>query len=295
MAGGAVVDAPAFTLRIVDSIWGSFQIKFVPAFLDTLAVNYGAGVRLADFAANPEAARSAINGWVDQETEDRIKDLLPVGSIDSNTAFVLVNAVYFHAGWQFPFEAAETLSATFHGAAGDAQVDLMKSDHLIGYAEGDGWQAVDIPYAGSQLSMTAILPADIKAFEAKLSGDQLVGVVGALHPADVNLSIPKFTIAGASFSLKTALQARGMTNAFGDGADFSGITTAQPVQLADVYHQAFVAVDEKGTEAAAATAGFGEFTSATTPATIVLDRPFVFFIRDRPTGAVVFLGRLLAP
>ena len=293
---GTTSDGPGFVLRVVNSLWGAPQIRFEPSFLDTLAVNYGAGVRLTDFAANPEAARTAINGWVDQQTEDRIKELLPSGSIDPSTVFVLVNAVYFHAGWLVPFEPASTHPATFHSAAGDVQVDMMSQSGELTYAEGDGWQAVEIPYAGRALSMVAVLPTDLGAFEAKLTGAALGSIVGAFQAADVTLSLPKFKIDGGSFSLKAALQARGMTDPFTDAANFSGISTSTPIALRDVYHQAFVAVDEKGTEAAAATAVVGVGLAALNKhATVVLDRPFVFLIRDRQTGAVVFLGRFLGP
>jgi serpin B len=287
-------DGPAFVLRIVNSMWGAPQTKFEPAFLDTLAVDYGAGVRLTDFSADPEAARSTINAWVDQQTEDRIKELLPGGSLSPATVFVLVNAVYFHAGWLVPFDPGQTQAATFHAAAGDTQVEMMNQSGELAYAEGDGWQAVEIPYAGRQLSMVAVLPTDLGAFEAKLTGAALGSIVAAIQPAEVTLSLPKFKIDGGSFSLKTALQARGMTDAFEDKADFTGISTSGPIAISDVYHQAFVTVDEKGTEATAATAVVGVALSALTKkATVHFDRPFVVLIRDRQTGAVLFLGRLL--
>jgi serpin B len=219
---------------------------------------------------------------------------LPGGSLSPATVFVLVNAVYFHAGWLVPFDPGQTQAATFHAAAGDTQVEMMNQSGELAYAEGDGWQAVEIPYAGRQLSMVAVLPTDLGAFEAKLTGAALGSIVAAIQPAEVTLSLPKFKIDGGSFSLKTALQARGMTDAFEDKADFTGISTSGPIAISDVYHQAFVTVDEKGTEATAATAVVGVALSALTKkATVHFDRPFVVLIRDRQTGAVLFLGRLL--
>jgi serpin B len=289
-------DGKAFRLRVTNSMWGAPQTTFAPAYLDTIAQNYGAGIRLTDFAANPEAARGTINSWVDKETDDRIKELLPVGSIDEATRLVLVNAIYFNAAWQTPFEKALTQAGTFHGIGGDSPAQLMRQGGELAYAKGTGWQAVSLPYDGNELSFIAVLPDQFSAFESAFSAEQASSIASSLASKPVELELPKFKIEGASFSLKKALVARGMTDAFDDTkADLSGITATERLHVSDVVHQAFVSVDEAGTEAAAATAVVSAGTAAPTdpPVKLTIDRPFVFFVRDNATGAILFLGRVV--
>jgi serpin B len=274
-------------------VWGAPQTSFVPAYLDTLAQDYGAGIRLTDFESDAEAARHQINAWVDQQTEDKIKELLAPGTVTGLTRLVLVNAVYFNAAWATPFEPRSTHAGTFHGVSGDATAQLMTHTAEMQYASGAGWQAVSLPYDGKELSFVAVLPDDFKAFEPTLGGATFAAVDAALKTANVALELPRFTIPGASFSLKSALEARGMVDAFTPGkADFAGIAREQ-LTVADVIHQAFVSVDEAGTEAAAATAVLvvGKAV-AEQPVKLTFDKPFVFYVRDDATGAVLFLGRV---
>lgn len=292
-------DGKAFRLKVTNSMWGAPQDTFVPAYLDTLAQSYGAGIRLTDFAANPEAARGTINTWVDGQTEDRIKELLPAGSIDGSTRLVLVNAIYFNAAWQTPFEKTATKPGTFHGVGGDSAAELMEESASLPYAKGDGWQAVSLPYDGNELSLVAVLPDQLGAFETAFSAEKANSIASSLaFGPEVDLQLPKFKIEGASFSLKKALQARGMTDAFDEGkADLSGMTSTERLHVSDVIHQAFVSVDEAGTEAAAATAVISAGETAIGPALevvhLTLDRPFLFFVRDNATGAILFLGRVV--
>lgn len=295
-AGQKAADGEPFRLHTTNSLWGAPQISFEAPFLDALAKNYGAGIRLTDFAKDPEAARGTINGWVGKETEERIKDLLPAGSVTPATRLVLVNAIYFNAAWRTPFSEGSTKKATFHGAAGDVQADMMDTGGSFPYAEGDGYKAIALPYAGNELSFVAILPSDLAKFESTFTAKQAASIASSLTPAPaVHLRLPKFKIEGKSVSLRSALAAQGMKQAFDPGAaDFSGMTTAERISISDVIHQAFVSVDEKGTEAAAATAVVAVGTSAA-PEIVVdltLDRPFIFFVRDNATGAILFLGRL---
>ena len=289
-------DGKAFRLRVTNSMWGAPQDTFAPSYLDTIAQNYGAGIRLTDFAANPEAARGTINTWVDQQTEDRIKELLPAGSIDDSTRLVLVNAIYFNAAWQTPFEKAVTRAGTFHGLAGDSAAELMSQGGDLAYAKGDGWQAVSLPYDGNELSFVAVLPDQFGSFETAFSAEQATAIASSLASTPVELQLPKFKIEGASFSLRKALVARGMTDIFDEAkADLSGITHTEPLHVSDVIHQAFVSVDEAGTEAAAATAviAVGGTSVHPDPIQVTMDRPFVFFVRDNATGAILFLGRVV--
>jgi serpin B len=267
-------------------------------FLDTLASYYGAGVRLTDFGADPEAARHTINGWVATQTEQRIPELLSKGVINVDTRLVLVNATYFNAAWAQPFGANSTQATTFHGRSGDVPVQMMSASlDEVPYAVGIGWQAVSLPYAGEQLSFIAVLPDDLDAFEASFNADQAQNLMSSNHGPSptVNVKLPKFEIDGASFRLKDALETRGMRDAFdSDKANFAGVSS-DSIYLADVVHNAFVSVDENGTEAAAATGVVGGFVSSNGLVTLTFDRPFLFFIRDRATGAILFLGRVVSP
>jgi serpin B len=285
-----------FRLNVVNSIWGAPQTSFVPAFLDTMAESYGAGIRLTDFAKDPEAARKTINAWVAGQTADKIQDLLSQGTIGALTRMVLVNAIYFNAAWTTPFDVKNTKSGTFHGANGDVPAQLMSEFVEAPYAESADWQAVSLPYDGNELSFVAVLPSDFAKFEAGFTGAQASQIASSLSDAGVTLALPKFKIPGASFSLKTALTTLGMTDAFkSDVADFSGMADKEPLYVSDVVHQAFVSVDEKGTEAAAATAVVMSGTGAPTKqVTLTLDKPFLFFVRDNATGAILFLGRVLS-
>jgi serpin B len=289
-------DGKAFRLSVTNSMWGSPQTKFASPYLDTLAENYGAGIRVTDFAADPEAARVTINKWVDTETEDRIKELLGVGTIDADTRLVLVNAIYFNAAWAAPFTPQSTQAGTFHGLAGDTAAQLMVSSGELAYAKGDGYQAVSLPYDGNELSFVAVLPDQFGAFESAFSSDQAKSIADGLVSTNVNLQLPKFKIEGASFSLKDALQKQGMVDAFDPAkADLSGITTSEKLFVSDVIHQAFVSVDEAGTEAAAATAVViaGGAVAPEKVINLTLDHSFLFFIRDNATGAILFLGRVV--
>lgn len=296
-------DGEPFRLHSTNSLWGAPDMPFVPTFLDTIAKNYGAGVRLTDFVKDPEAARQQINRWVEKETEDRIKELLKQGVISPATRLVLVNAIYFNAAWQRPFSPERTTKATFHGAAGDTPVDMMRTEHSFRYAETENYKAVGVPYAGSELSFVAVLPMDLSSFESKLGTyvDEISSSFGgargeSLGNAEVDLALPKFKIEGESFSLKSALKAQGMKDAFEPGvANLTGMANAD-LYISDVVHKAFIDVDEHGTEAAAATAAVGDTTSAPEKIySVTFDRPFVFFIRDDATGAILFLGRVAKP
>jgi serpin B len=293
---GTSSDTRPFELHTANSIWGQTGKSFVSDFLDTLAVNYGAGLYVLDFADDPEAARGTINDWVAQQTHDKITDVLPDGSITNNTALVLTNAIYFNAAWAKPFDASETADRPF--AVGGTQVSVS-SVHGISdaqYAEGDGWKAGELPYDGGKLAMDIIVPDDLAAFESTLTAAQLAAITGGMQPASLETTLPKFSFS-SPFDLGDALKALGMTDAFTYGAaDFSGIDGMLDLFVAKVLHKGFVAVDETGTEAAAATAVVVEPGSAEIPShTLTVDKPFVFLIRDLPTGEILFVGRVTDP
>jgi serpin B len=207
-----------------------------------------------------------------------------------------VNAIYLKAPWLTAFTAEATKPGTFTRADGSTvEVPLMQTGDTMRYAEGTGWRAVEIPYIGGSLAMTVIVPDDLAAYEQALTADQLASITGALAERPVSLTFPKFSIETKA-QLADVLGALGMPTAFSDAADFSGITTAEQLQISDVIHQANIDVDEKGTEAAAATAVVMRAGAAPAePVTMKVDRPFLFALRDVPTGAILFLGRVADP
>lgn len=291
-------DGEGFRLNVVNAIWGQEDYGFLDSFLDTLAVNYGAGLRTLDFIQSPETARLTINDWVSDETESRIEDLIPEGMISTMTRLVLTNAIYFNAAWANPFDGDNTHDAVFHLLDGsEVTVPLMQQTEGFRYTEGADYQAVELPYDGHELSMVIILPraGRYTEFEAALDTPRLANILTDLQHREVNLTMPKFEFT-ADFSLNDALSQLGMPVAFTSDADFSGMTGNRDLFISNVVHKAFVAVDEAGTEAAAATAVVMELTAAPDmPVIMNVDRPFIFFIRDIETGSILFVGRILNP
>jgi serpin B len=283
-----------FKLSVVNDIWGQRNYRFLAPFLDTLALNYGAGLRVLDFNKDPEAARQVINGYIYDQTQKLIKDLIPQGSITELTRLVLTNAIYFKAEWQNKFKKEETRNSSFTLLDGSkVSVPMMSQLARWSYAEGNGWQAIELPYLGGRIAMDVILPTDFKAFESALTNTQLNQIMGAMKQANIQLNLPKFTF-GNDFSLKQALSALGMPLAFDVlRADFSGITDVESLYIQDAVHKAYVAVDEEGTEAAAAGAIMMGTTSM--PKTMAVDHPFIILIRDVQTGTILFLGRVMNP
>jgi serpin B len=292
-------DGKGFRLNIANAIWGQQGYRFLPEFLDLLAENYGSGLRLLDFAADPESSRVTINNWVSDQTEGRIKDLIPKGMLDKLTRLVLTNAIYFNAAWGTPFEKSQTQDGAFHLQNGDqVTVPMMKQTTSLGYAEGQNYQAVELPYDGRELSMVILLPkaGQFEAFEGALDAGQVNDIFKNLKQRQVALSMPRFKIE-AEFSLAETLAAMGMPVAFASEADFSGMDGTRNLLISDVVHKAFVSVDESGTEAAAATAVVMKLTSVMPeqPVEVTVDRPFIFVIRDIQTGAILFVGCMVNP
>jgi len=288
-------DEEAFRLRLANSMWGQQGVAFLDPFLDTLAENYGAGLRLVDFAQS-EATRQLINGWVSDETEGRIPELLPERAVDAETALVLANAVYFKAAWLYAFPEAATTDRPFHLLDGsEVSVPMMSQIAELGYAEAPGVQVVELPYDGERLSMVILLPeqGQFERFAGSLDAKQVTEWLGGLQQQSVALTMPKFTF-DAGFELRDALMALGMVDAFGN-ADFAGMDGTTELFIDQVYHKAFVAVDEAGTEAAAATAVVVGRKAAVADQTVSVDRPFVFLIRDVETGSILFLGHVISP
>jgi serpin B len=279
-------------LAIANSEWSQSGYPILPSFLDRLATDYGAALNTSDFAGHNAAALAAINGWVAQHTKGKIKHLFE--SLDPITKLVLVNAVYFKASWEFPFDPGQTQTGSFTTAGGGTvTVPFMHGTPSGKYASGAGWQAVDVPYVGNA-SMTIVMPdaGSFSSFDRSFDASKLAMIVDGLQPSDLSLTMPKFEMEDSA-DLVPALKALGMTDAF-TNADFSGITNPSELEISQVVHQATITVDEKGTEAAAAT-GISLEDSAARGRAVALDHPFLYFIRDTKTGAILFMGRVTDP
>jgi serpin B len=291
-------DDKGFRLNIVNAIWGQKDYEFLSDFLDVLAENYGAGLRILDFINETEKSRLIINDWVSDQTEGRIKDLIPQGAIDALTRLVLTNAIYFNAAWEDPFDEDVTADGPFYlFEGGQVIVPMMKQTESFGYTEGEGYQAVELQYDGNELSMVILLPeaGQFQAFEEGLQAQQVCDIISDLQPTGVALTMPKFEF-DSEFSLTDTLAGMGMPIAFSGDADFSGMTGTLALYISEVIHKAFVSVDEAGTEAAAATAVImPESGPPELPVEVTIDRPFIFLIRDIETGAILFVGRVMNP
>jgi serpin B len=298
---GATPAEGQFQLNIANSLWGQTGYAFQPAFLDLLAENYGAGLRLTDYKTAPEPARQAINQWVSDQTKDKIKDLIPAGAITPDTRLVLANAIYFYAKWLYPFDGSLTRPGNFNLLDGTTvSVPMMSLGHIAGlrYATGSGFQAVELPYAGEKMALTLIVPdaGRLAEVRAALTASQLEAVWSSLETKQVQLTLPKFKYE-SSFSLGQTLSDLGMPDALTPNvADFSGMDGTRDLVISDILHKAVVAVDEDGTEAAAATAVIVGVTSLPViDVQLTVDRPFIFVIRDTQTGTVLFMGQVVNP
>ena len=289
-----------FQLNIANAIWGQQDFHFEDAFLDLLAENYGAGLRLLDYVSQPEESRLAINQWVSDETKEKIQDLIPQGAITNDTRLVLSNAIYFKATWLEPFNENLTEDGIFYGLDDEeipAQMMKTGQDASFRYLKEDGYQVVELPYIGNQVSMLVVVPDQgrFEEFEDQFSVEELNRILDGISYSPVVLTFPRFEFE-TEISLASTLAAMGMPTAFSDAADFSGMTGAKDLFISDVFHKAFVSVDEEGTEAAAATAVVMSLTSMPeSPLELTVDRPFLFLIREHETGTVLFMGRVVNP
>lgn len=287
-------------LATANQLWGQRDYPFHNAFLDKLAANYGAGMRLVDYIKATEDAREAINTWVSDQTRERIPELIPEGVLNSDTRLVLTNSIYLNAPWMHRFNKDSTSPGPFTRLDGSTvEAQLMRLGEELRYAKGTGYQAVELPYVDGSLSMLVIVPesGEFADFQSRFAAATLETIVSDLKTAQVKLAFPRFEYRTQA-SLKDALKEMGMPIAFEGGrADFSAMSPdGKDLFIQDVIHEAFIAVDEDGTEAAAATAVVVGRTSA--PVDVVeltVDRPFLYAIRDNDTGAILFLGRVLDP
>jgi len=285
-----------FQLDIANALWGQSGWPFLPEFLNVLAENYGAGIQLLDFAQDPEDARLTINDWVYRQTDERIADLLPSGAIDSLTELLLTNAIYFSAAWEFCFNPDFTIDeAVFTRLDGrEVAAPIMQQMSPFRYAEGPTYQAVELRYLDGEVSMVAFLPRPtmFEAFASALDAERVEQIMNRLTtPISVHLAMPKFSFE-SGFHLKDPLTSLGMPDAFTGAADFSGMDGTRELFLGEVFHKAFISVDENGTEAAAGTAA-GMYRMRTPE--VFLNRPFIFLIVHKGTRTILFIGQLMDP
>ena len=294
------VDGPGATLSLANAMYGQSGLRFRRAFLRVIARDYGAGLRTADFARAPEEARAEINAWVSVQTKGKIPQLMRPGDVDQTTRMVLVNAVYLHAKWLDPFSHDDTFAAPFHAPAGTVKVPTMHQTGGFGYVEGSGYQALELPYQGGRLAFDVLLPSPggYGSLISRLDGEGPLPLLAGLRHTQVAVALPKFRLT-THIELADALKALGMRLAFEPGlADLSGIAGVPGyLYVHSVVHEAYLSVDEAGTEAAAATGTGISSTAAPLPprTKFIADRPFVFVLRDTKTGAVLFMGGVSHP
>jgi len=282
-----------YKLYTANALWMQEDYNFLPDFIDTVVNYYGSEANYLDYVSNPSGATDEINDWVEDKTNNKIKDIIPDGLLGSSTRLVLTNAIYFKGDWLKEFDSDNTYDADFNLDDGSTvTVDMMmNTKEDFGYYENDDVQVLEMLYNGEELSMLAILPKD---GDVELNLDNLEEWRGGLIEQDVNVYFPKFTFETKYF-MKDMLMEMGMVDAF-ENADFSGMDGTYNLMIDQVIHQAFVEVDEKGTEAAAATAVVMMETSA--PMDFIefrADNPFVFIIQDKETGMILFMGEVADP
>jgi serpin B len=288
-------------LHTANGLWVQKGFAIQPAFENTLTNNYRAALTALDFIANPEAARSQINRWTEEQTKDKIKNLFPAGSFDARTRLVLTSAIYFYGKWQDPFVTSRTQPAPFTLPTGTTtEANFMNQTAHFGYADTSSAEVLEMRHAGTGLAFDVLLPKTLTGLpdlEKSLTLENLTGWLGNLTTRNVQLSLPKFR-AESEFSLRKALSTMGMPTAFTDKADFSGIDPKRGLAISEVVHKAFVDVSEQGTEAAVATGITMRATAMRMPEQTVVfraDHPFIFLIRDTRTGVILFIGHLKNP
>jgi serpin B len=278
-------------LRFANQTFAQPGLPLVDSYLETLSSQFGAPLAELDFG-EAERARGVINDWVAEQTNERIEELFPQGTIHPNTRLVLVNAISLDAAWKYLFDPAQTGSESFHLAdGGTVSVPTMHFDLRMPLAYEPDYSAVELMYGRGDFSMVLILPRDLSAFEASLDPQKLQQVFDAISEQGIHLSLPKFSFQ-RHVDMEEVLTGLGMGSAFGAAADFSGMAEGGGLFLDTVQHDAFIEVDESGTEAHASTGGAMAVSHGPW---IAFDRPFFFVIRDRITGAILFLGRVADP
>lgn len=286
-----------YRLDIANRLWGQTGYPWNTPFLEATRVDYGAELVQTDIRDDPEAARLVVNAWVTERTEGKIPELLQAGIVTDLTRLILANAIYFKGTWVTRFDDAQTRTEPFWlSPTQSVDVPIMHQTGSFLFSHRDGVRILELPYTGQDIAMVVLLPDDaggLSALETALAPQQLEAWLEGLTATEVGVALPRFTFRWKS-SLAEPLIEMGMPRVFSEfDADLSGMATVEYLYLQFLVHEAFVAVDEEGTEAAAATAGGAGTTSV--PPEFIADHPFLFMIRDRVTGSILFLGRVADP
>lgn len=290
--------AKGVEISLANKLWADKQYKFKCSFTRGVRKNYNAPLVRMDFRNSPEPSRLEINGWVEQQTKSRIKELLPNGAITDLTALVLTNAIYFKGQWDNKFSPENTRSDAFFPSATDkVPCQFMNREGKYQYAKTENFSALEIPYAGKEFSMLVLLPHDgieLEEVEKNLSFETITLLAVNMDEFDVRVSFPKFKFEN-KYELKPMLSSLGMPTAFSNRADFTRMSKKPDLKIDEIYHKAFVEVSEEGTEAAAATAVVIVRKAMPMFVDFNANRPFLFMIKHNPTGAILFIGRLVKP
>ncbi|XP_078686713.1 leukocyte elastase inhibitor-like isoform X4 [Branchiostoma floridae x Branchiostoma belcheri] len=291
-----------YTLQTANRLYGEQTYSFLQDFLNATRKNYGAELASVDFKGAAEQVRGTINKWVEEQTKDKIKDLIPAGAVDAMTRLVLVNAIYFKGNWDKQFKAEMTQDMDFNINNNEkVKVPMMKMEEKFNYGEfqDQKFRVLELPYVEKELSMLIFLPDEVEGIrnlESALTATTLQTVSSQMYSTKVNLMLPRFKLE-QDFSLGETLKKMGMGEAFSDGADFSGMSAAADLFISEVVHKAFVEVNEEGTEAAAATGLvlIGRARMPRPPMKFFADHPFIFLIRDNRSNSVLFFGKMQKP
>ena len=276
-------ETSGYQLNVANALWGQQGYPFLPEFIELNKKYFESGLNEVDFAKSEEA-RKTINSWVEEKTNEKIKDLMPPGSIDALTRLVLTNAIYFKGDWSIKFKEENTKETDFHVTEEKtAKVPMMYQKESFEYAQLDNMQLLQMPYKGDKLSMLVILPktiGDMESIESNLNLQTLQSNTKQMRKREVDVYLPKFKMTCGTLDISRILAAMGMKDAFSGAADFSGMSGRKDLYISGVMHKAFVEVNEEGTEAAAATGVAMRLLSIAEPPPVFrADRPFIFMIR----------------
>lgn len=289
----------AVTLDVANRVWVEQQYRLLPSFRADIERLFSGGFETGDFRGNAESCRGVINAWVEERTRNRIQNLIPPGAVNPLTRLVLVNAVYFYGEWESRFDPTRTRREPFLNGVTGNHAELMRQTVSVPYREEDGLQVCALPYRDRRVSMVLLLPraGGLDPLEQRVGREGFDRVAGELETRRVEVFLPRFKVE-SQFELGATLKDMGMRSAFDDSADFSGMTGTRDLYISRVIQKAFIEVNEKGTEAAAAT-GVIMLTRAAprqdVPVIFRADRPFLYALRENSTGLILFAGRVSEP
>lgn len=285
-------------ISLTNQLWADENYKFKCQYLRKAKKCYKAPVKRLDFYSKLDESRVSINNWVEKQTQERIKDLLPDGSLSKQTKMVITNTIYFKGQWDKQFVEGNTQNQDFTTISGEkVKTPTMNASTKLNFYQGDNLKLVEIPYAGKQFSMLVLLPNEdtsLASIEKELNTKTLNHYISLMTESDLRLALPKFKF-DASYKLKSTLSEMGMPLAFSNAADFTGMSRKKDLKIDEVFHKAFVEVSEEGTEAAAATAVVIIRKTSIISNEFRANRPFIFFIRENENGNILFLGRIANP